>query len=215
MEQIIFIALIAIVGLLRWLSQAAENKKNAETARRAGNPPPDAPMQRAPADSEEERIRRFMEALGVPTSSPPLPDARRQPREGPRSSLPPPPAKRSFLPKIPPMAPAWPPLTSAPPELSPAPAPVPAREPAILREEPPRRKPRKMEVAASFEVRDIDERVAEDMPLPSAQGAPSSEEREARTQTLVERLARSQQGLRDAMVLREIFGPPRSMQMFG
>jgi hypothetical protein len=70
MEQILFLALLAVVGLLRWFSQMAEERRNREAENRSGTPPPNAPIQRAPAETEEERIRRFMEALGVPSAPP-------------------------------------------------------------------------------------------------------------------------------------------------
>ncbi len=72
MENLFFLALVAVLALVRWFVQAAENKKNAEAARRA-EPPPSAPLQRAPAQTEEERIRRFMEALGIPKGEVPPP----------------------------------------------------------------------------------------------------------------------------------------------
>src|SRR5947209_403504 len=79
MEQILFAALVLVVGLLRVIMNVAEKKRNAEAAKRAAPQPqlPNAPVQRAPADSEEERIRRFMEALGVPTNLPPAKAPRR------------------------------------------------------------------------------------------------------------------------------------------
>ena len=81
MENIFFIALVVIVGLVRLISQIVEKKKNAEAERRTGLPPTagTTPVQRAPAQSEEERIRRFMEALGVPTTSAPPPPVQPRP----------------------------------------------------------------------------------------------------------------------------------------
>ena len=39
MENIFFLVLVAVVGLVRWLSQVAENKRNAEAAKRSGTAP--------------------------------------------------------------------------------------------------------------------------------------------------------------------------------
>ena len=38
MENYFFLILVAVVGVIRWLSQAAENKRNAEAAKRSGPP---------------------------------------------------------------------------------------------------------------------------------------------------------------------------------
>nr|MDQ3315335.1 hypothetical protein [Verrucomicrobiota bacterium] len=78
MENIFFLVLVAVVGLLRWAMQAAETKRNAEAQKRSDTPPPNAPIVRAPVQSEEERVRKFFEALGVPSTSAPPP--RVQPR---------------------------------------------------------------------------------------------------------------------------------------
>src|SRR6188508_3056127 len=84
MEQIFFLILVVVVGLLRWLSQAAEKKRSEEAASRTGPAPVgrETAIPRAPVQTEEERIRKFMEALGMPTSQAPppqrTPEQRRQ-----------------------------------------------------------------------------------------------------------------------------------------
>src|SRR3982751_5638924 len=112
MEQILFAALVLVVGLIRVIMNVAEKKRNAQAAKGAAPQPQqaNAPVQRAPADSEEERIRRFMEALGVPTNTPPpkaprrvvTPKAAAPPR---RKIMPvdPFPAPRAELPSPPPV----------------------------------------------------------------------------------------------------------------
>ncbi len=154
MEQIFFLVLIAVVGLARWFLQAAENKKNTEAEKQSGAPAASTPPGRAPAQSEEERVRRFFEALGVPTSgSPP-------PRVQPRQITP---RKPKAKPTIAPIDPFPMPRTGGlpPPLVAPAPSvireapPVP-KSPAIL----PQRIPSTARVepaAAKFEVHDIDE----------------------------------------------------------
>jgi len=187
MENLFFLALVAVVGLVRWLAQAAENKRNAEAAKRV-DPAPNAPLPRAPAQTEEERIRRFMEALGVPkgAASPP-------PKVTPR------PAK-TILPvdpfptgqqKFPPFFPS--PGKPATPQTPPPALPLPSPESAIPEE--PKRDP----------IRSVDYNVDR-----NAERLGDPRKREART-GVAARLATSE-GLRDAIVLREIFGPPRSMQ---
>ena len=229
MENIFFVVLVAVVALVRWLSQVAENKKNAEAERQAGSPPAGgAPttFQRPPAQTEEERIRRFMEALGVPTSSPPPPPVQPRPTE-PKTAQPKrAPSDRKFLPvdpfpvprphlpeqrppvvvATPPPAPAAPPPVPVPPA-----TPLPTRETTVLTR--PLRQPAiTSAIASEFEVQDLDAVTADDMQSGGRQVAPRYGV-EATTQktSLAARLANAQ-SLRDAIVLREIFGPPRSMQ---
>src|SRR5688572_16526545 len=117
MEQFFFIILVAVVGLVRLISSIAENRRNAEAGRQAkasSNPEPTLAAPRQPAQTEEERVRKFLEALGVPAGE--VPPPRRQPRTvAPQA----PPAKRTFLPVDPFPAPrrraGLPPLPSPPP----------------------------------------------------------------------------------------------------
>src|SRR4051812_4688824 len=67
-ENLLFILLGLAFVILRWLVQrAADSKNNSQSDR------PERPPTRAPAESDEERMRRFMEALGNPVSSKPPP----------------------------------------------------------------------------------------------------------------------------------------------
>ena len=229
MEQILFLVLLAIVGLLRWISSAAEERRNREAEKRTGTPPPNTPIQRAPAETEEERIRRFMEALGVPTAPPPPQAAPRQaaapappparkeappltrktlpvdPFPGPRGGLPMPPVVTAPAP--PPPLPQQPPLIPPRPSPTPAPPRLPTRETTVLAQAKRERR------AADFEVSDIDTayddvwRSAPDAGQKSGAADPAA----AVPATLAARL-RNRDALRDAIILREVFGPPRSMQ---
>src|SRR4051812_10769490 len=93
MENIFFLVLVAVVGLLRLVMHAAEKKRNSEATKRSTAPSPNAPPSRAPVQSEEERIRKFFEALGVPTSANPPPKVQPRPVT-PKPSRP----KRPILP---------------------------------------------------------------------------------------------------------------------
>ncbi len=187
MENLFFLALVAVVGLVRWLAQAAENKRNAEAAKRV-DPAPNAPLPRAPAQTEEERIRRFMEALGVPkgAASPP-PKVTPRPAKTILPVDPFPTGQQKFPPFFP--RPGKPTTPKSPPPVLPPPSP----ETATLEE--PKRDP----------IRSVDYTVDR-----NAERLGDTRKREART-GVAARLATSE-GLRDAIVLREIFGPPRSMQ---
>ena len=207
MEQILFLILVAVVGGIRWIVQAAENRKNAEAEKRTGtSPPPNAPVQRAPAMSEEERVRRFMEALGVPTSTSPAPTVQPRPAtptaEPPKRQLPIDPFPRGSFERKPLPEPVFAP----PPRLTQeTPPPLPPPTPTAL--PLPRRIPARVEAAEFFEVQDLDRATVVD--VPSAATKPL--EGTNMSIPLAGRVA-SSEGLRDAIILREVFGPPRSMQ---
>jgi hypothetical protein len=189
-HPVILLVVIA-ASILRWLWQKSREEKKASEM-----PPlpdePDRPIPRAPAQTEEERIRRFMEALGQPVGSRPPPPV------VPRSSTP----RHTVLP---PMRSPLPPLRTAPP-------PLPRRAPSIARaSQPPPFPPRIFQPApvqeAGFEVRDLDAASSQD---PTREDPRVSVMRE---ESLLSKLT-SREGLRSAIVLREIFGPPRSLQPF-
>ena len=218
MENIFFLVLVLVVGLVRWLVQVAENKKNAEAAKRAGNAEtPNAPptFSRPPAETEEERIRRFMEALGVPTSSAPPPKVQPQPAE-PKQTQP----KRKFMPVDPFPVPRSARAEQRPPVVVAAPPPPPLPPPVVLppplprRETPAPAEPLRPVTTSGdfFEVQDIDAAAAEDMRGAAGRSQPGRSPQPAMPEGgIAARLATSQ-GLRDAIIAREIFGPPRSMQ---
>src|SRR5690242_7648119 len=74
LDHPIVIFIILIAALLRWLSQRSEQQ---------GSDPerpvvPDDPIPRADSQSDEERIRKFLEALGRPETSTPPPKVTRR-----------------------------------------------------------------------------------------------------------------------------------------
>src|SRR6187455_1486391 len=170
MEQIFFLVLVAVVGLLRWLSQAAEKKRNEEAARGTEQAPAgrETAVPRAPVQTEEERIRKFMEALGMPTSQAPppqrTPEQRRerhqQRQEQKRKVRPIDPFPRPTFDR-PMVFPA--PAAEMPPPIPPVvpaePPPLPTRETSVLAQK--YRAP--AETPAEFGVRDIDEVSTEDL----------------------------------------------------
>ena len=177
------ILLVIAASIVRWLWQkAVEEKEKADR--------PDVPDQPIPrggeTQSEEERIRRFLEALGQPPGTKP------PPKVAPKRWVPP-----TVFSPLPPLTTTPPPLPAepAPGSVSPAPPPLPMAErifkPAIVQE-------------AEFEVRDVAMQTSSE---PSAYSRPV----EAAPSSMRLKLA-SPQGLRDAIILREIFGPPRSLQ---
>jgi hypothetical protein len=175
----IILIIVVAAALLRWLSQRSQaNKPDPERPI-----VPDQPIPRGgETQTEEERIRRFLEALGQPAGSRPPPKVA---------------PKREIRPRV---FPTLPPLTTAPPPLPPSPTPV-LRAPPPLPIEPVFTPAPVAET--SFEVRDL--------------SAPTTEATPVRRTGAVEQrglisLLRSNRDLRNAIVLREVFGPPRSLQ---
>jgi hypothetical protein len=177
------ILIVIAASIARWLWQKAVEEKE-----KADRPVvPDQPIPRGgESQSEEERIRRFLEALGQPPGTKP------PPKVAPRKWVPP----NVFSP-LPPLTTAPPPLPPEPPlvPVSPAPPPLPMAErifkPAIAQE-------------TDFQVREVAMPTSSE---PSAYSLPM----DTAVSSMRSKLA-SPQGLRDAIILREIFGPPRSLQ---
>jgi hypothetical protein len=190
-HPVILIVVVA-ASILRWLWQKSQAEKtNAEKPA-----VPDEPVPRAEAQTEEERIRRFMEALGQPVSSRPPPPVAPRTSAPHRTVLPPPPPMRSPLPALRTVPPAMPP--PLPPSISGVPQP--RQLPRRIFQPSPVKDP-------GFEVRDLDAASLQD---------PSRDESRASVKPQESFLSKltSREGLRSAIVLREIFGPPRSLQPF-
>ena len=167
MENIFLIVIIAIVGLVQLMMRAAEARKNAQAKKRSAPSARNATIVRAPAESEEERVRKFFEALGLPTTSSPPP--RVQPSQAPPKKLRP---GRRIMPvdpfpvphagqPYPPVTASTPSLPSMPESLS-VPSPLPTRESSVFAE-PSVSRTLDRPVEAEFEVRDIDEIVGDDL----------------------------------------------------
>jgi len=175
----IILIIVMAAALLRWLSQRSEAAKPDPERPTV----PDQPIPRGgETQTEEERIRRFLDALGQPPGSKP------PPKVAPKREI-----RPRVFPTLPPLTTTPPPLPASPTSEVQAPPPLPIRRvftPAPVQE-------------ASFEVRDLSAQTSS----PEARG-PSAEQ-----QSFLFKL-RSNQDLRNAIVLREIFGPPRSLQPY-
>ena len=191
LDNFLFLIFFAIAILFQLLTRAAS-----KTGRRGpGNQqrkPPQTPrsLPSQPEESEEDRIRKFLEALGQPTSSQPPPPVRPRPTY----------QKPIVLPRVEPREIArrvlspLPPLTTRPPEFEPEPQ---AAERQIPTASP---KPKRRVFQPQPETPAISE----------PRVSPASSKSEARID--IPTLLKSTSGLRNAMILREIFGPPRSLQ---
>ncbi len=177
----IILIIVVAAALLRWLSQRSE----------AGKPDPERPIvpdepipRGGETQTEEERIRRFLEALGQPAGSRP------PPKIAPKREI-----RPRLFPTLPPLTTTPPPLPTITPPAIPEPPPIPIQRvftPAPVQE-------------GSFEVRDLSAPALGD-------STPARRTVVAEQQGLASML-RSNQNLRNAIILREIFGPPRSLQV--
>jgi hypothetical protein len=177
----IILIIVVVAALLRWLSQKSDvGKPDPERPT-----VPDQPIPRGgETQTEEERVRRFLEALGQPAGSMPPPKVAPKRETQPR-----------IFPKLPPLTAVPPPLPTSPTSAVQAPPPVPIQRrvftPAVVQE-------------GGFEVQDIGAQASRDLVLSGRSAA-------AERRGFMLKLA-STQDLRSAIVLREIFGPPRSLQ---
>src|SRR6267142_7178994 len=85
LDNLLFFLLIAVAALFQLLSKTISKAGKSDSNETSSSPRPQTPrpIQRAPRESDADRIRKFLEALGQPpTSTPPAPVA-------PRSDVPP------------------------------------------------------------------------------------------------------------------------------
>src|SRR5215471_6663809 len=114
-DTLIFLVLGALVLIFRWLtSQGGKDEGKPETP-----PNEKLPRSRPPAETEEERVRRFLEALGVPPGTQPPPPVRGRRDVTPKPPpVPKPRVRRSWAQPLPP-------LVTTPKEIASLPSPEP------------------------------------------------------------------------------------------
>jgi hypothetical protein len=197
LDNLLFLLFVAIAIFFQILTRAATKagRRPGDTKRRSTSPPQtQRPAPRGPDETDEERIRKFLEALGQPTTSKPPPPV------APRTDIPP----RPVAPVRPPIAP----FVELPRKIRLPGQIPPTREARTFR-------PRVAE-APVFEVRQGPSPLEPPPIIKTAAEAyatatqPIAQSVEAKID--VATLLRSTSGLRDAIILREIFGPPRSLQ---
>ncbi len=205
-DNLFFLILIAIAGALRWAMQQAQNSRKRDGAPKEAAPPPGRAIPSRDADTDEERVRRFLEALGQPRGAQPpervKPRTKIVPRRSPIRPIDPFPR-----PEIGPLT-GHPVAEAAPPpdlvQLPSVPSPLPnAAIPAVRSELPGA--PRVYEVESEEEAR-------AGWTMPDV--ALSRQPRAMVKQNTLTALLRSPAGIRNAILLREIFGQPRSLQPF-
>ncbi len=224
LENLLFLLFIAVAFLFQLLARAASkaSKDSDETKRRSTSTPP--PLPRAHPETDEERVRKFLEALGMPPGSQP----------------PPPAIHRTDIPPRP-VAPIQPPASIRPFSVS-TPAPTQEQQrkrhvilheesggepgewlrrinyPGQIRRPPAERKVfvPKIPEPTTFEVHETttpaEPAVAVRTPAEAYALATQALSPPSTSETSIATLLRSTSGLRNAIILREIFGPPRSLQ---
>jgi hypothetical protein len=196
-DNFLFLLLVVVAVLFQLLAKMA-GKKSKDQAKRTSAPRTPAPLQRAPTESDEDRIRKLLEALGQPpTSRPPPPVV-------PRTNIPP----RPLAPVQPPMSP-----------FSQLRRDKPRKREATSKEIPPPQPVRSREELASPTI-EVHEAPLPIAPAPifkapaepyAAASRPIAKTEERRAD--IAALLASTSGLRDAIILREILGPPRGLRL--
>jgi len=186
-DTVIFLVLAGLALIFKWLSQGSSG------AQKPKPPSPNEPIQRAPPESEEERVRRFLEALGVPTGSQPPPPVRpRTVAPRPVAGAPPKKIRRSWVQPLPP-------LVTTPEEVPPPPLP----EPVFGAEAPP--------APAAAVPPPLP---TELNPLLSSPPSPKPKLRRPLSPNSLGPILRSREKIRQAIILREVLGPPRGLEPF-
>ena len=212
LDNLLFFLLIAVAALFQLLSKTISKAGKSDSNETSGAPRPQTPrpIQRAPRESDADRIRKFLEALGQPpTSTPPPPVA-------PRTDVPP----RPLAPVQPP--PVIPGRWRLPREQR-------EKSDVSQRESAPFEQPSRLQqivpppepppAAPAFEVHEAVPVELQQPPIIR----PPAEAYAAATQAVAKRadskmniatLLASKSSLRELILLREILGQPRGLQAF-
>jgi hypothetical protein len=213
-QNIILIIIAAIVGLSRLIARISEESKKRQQ-KRPPQPPPapnqrpeyTQPVQRTQPKTDADRIREFLEALGEPAGAAPPPKVQ------PRTQVPPRP-----------LAPVQPPASTRPfgrPEFRTwkkqvkeivvqQPTKLPTARRVVVPSVPPA-----LPAAANEPGAWIAQEQAQTASATTKIAAPFSNDQPsvpATAATLWKQILRSPDSLRTAVILREIFGPPRGLQ---
>ena len=185
-DTLIFLVLAGLALIFKWLTSRGSDDSEKPEA-----PPNEQAPPRQPPQSEEERVRRFLEALGAPPGTRPPSPVR--PRWVVRPASPPaqrPKAKRSWVQPLPP-------LVTTPKDLGPPPPTTTQFEPVVAEVTPP------IAVAPSPPI------ILPSTPSPMPRAtAPTRVMPRQSLGTLL----RQRGSIRQAIILREVLGPPRGLQ---
>jgi len=211
LDNLLFLLLIAVAALFQLLSKTISKAGKSDSNETSSSPRPQTPrpIQRAPRESDADRIRKFLEALGQPPSSTPPPPGTDT------TDIPP----RRLEPVQPP--PVIPGMWRLPRERREKPdvsqrESAPLEQPSRLQEIVPPTVP--LPAAPAFEVHEplpvelqqppIIKTPAEAYAATKAFGVAEPADSKMNIATLLV----SKSSLREAILLREILGPPRGLQ---
>lgn len=225
--NIIALIVFAAVGVINWLLQKKEEQSPDRPQSSERERPPEGMSGTESAtpsgkSQDDERLRRFMEALGLPTDQSPPPTQR------PQAPVPPP------LPRTIPRAPApqarraFDPATQTVPrpfrQVMPQPPPLPQREHSLDEADAPTLPVQQialplLETPALPEFITVSSRIAAAAGLAGSAEPETDAYREHTTlppagQGRLTELLRSPDDLRRAILLREVLGPPRGIEQF-
>ena len=210
LDNLLFFLLIAVAALFQLLSKTISKAKKSDSNETSSSPEPQTPrpIQRAPRESDADRIRKFLEALGQPPSStPPQPVL-------PRTNIPP----RPLAPVQPPpaLSRVWrlPRERAEKPDVSERES-RPYEQPSHLQEIAPPRVT--APVTATFEVHEALPVEPQQSPIintavESDATASQVVAKRAGSNRDIVTLLGSKSSLREAILIREILGPPRGLQ---
>jgi hypothetical protein len=210
LDNLLFFLLIAVAALFQLLSKTIGKAKKSDSNETSSSPTPQAPrpIQRAPRESDADRIRKFLEALGQPPSStPPSPVL-------PRTDIPP----RPLAPVQPPPAltRVWrrPRQRAEKPDLSQTEN-VPLQQSGGLQQIVPPVVPASaaatFEVQAAFPVEPQQPSIIKTA-VESYATASQVVAKRAGSKRDIATLLGSKSSWREAILIREILGPPRGLQ---
>jgi len=190
-ENLLFLLLLVVAGLFQLLARAARKVSTEDQAKPTSKSPPRMlkPIPRAPTESDAERIRKFLEALGQPPASRPPPPV------VPRTHIPPRPIARV------------------------RPSPIPTVRNILTRKtRQVLETPKTPRAASSFEIHEAPPPLAPTdsikSPVEAYAMATAPKAKVTGSGADIATLLHSTAGLRNAIIVREIFGPPRSLQPF-
>jgi hypothetical protein len=198
LENLLFLLLVALAALFQLLAKTAGKTRKGQT-KPTSTPIPRTPppIPRPPRESDEEQIRKFLDALGQPPTSKPPPPVM------PRADIPP----RTLAPVQPPMSPLSQLRRPRKREVVQEEIPVPRTVSGAEKIASP-----KITSAPVFEVHEGPSSIEpqELIETPLAPYASIAKDEESKAHIAI--LLGSKSGLRDAIVLREILGPPRGLR---
>jgi hypothetical protein len=214
-QNIIFIIIAAIVGISRLIARISEESKKQsqrppQLPHPPGHPRPEytQPLQRAQPKTDADRVREFLEALGQPAGSAPPPKIQ------PRTQIPPRPLAPVQPPSLAPEFRGWKEQARKIVVLQQPAKPVPPKIKRVVASSIPPA----VSVAANEPGAWIAQEQVQTAPAPMKMAVltPTDQPiRRATVENLWKQNLRSADSLQTAIILREIFGPPRGLQPLG